>query len=208
MAMVAALLGASGCGVPRVSLVEAPRAFTASDFRDLYARWTRAEDAFEFGRLAEVLHVTATFESWEFRRAYVTRYAADHGFTTDERAHLLEESLTDARSRHRFFVTLSVPVWREGDLTGRQSDLRVLLVDASGRQSEPVELTPIPRPSVDLRTYFPSISRQRHTYRIAFPVQHADGAPTLGPDAEHAILRFAGALGTVDLRWDLERGAP
>jgi hypothetical protein len=195
----------SACGAGRVPLHESSRTYTASEYEGVYRRWTRSADDFALGRFSEVLHVTATFESWEFRWAYVVRYASDHSFTIDERTRLLEESLADSRVRHRFFVTLAVPIWREGDLTGRQSDIRVLLVDASGKQVEPIELTRISRPTVDQRIYFPSINKQRHTYRLAFPVQGEDGTPLLSPDSDHALLRFASAAGTVDLRWELER---
>jgi hypothetical protein len=195
---------ASGCGSARVPMREATRTFTASDYDGVYNRWTRAADEFEFGRLSEILHVTATFESWEFRWAYVVRYASDHSFTTEERTRLLEESLADARQRHRFFVTLAGPLWREGDLTGRQSDWRVLLIDSTGRQVEAVELTHLQRPSADQRVYFPSVGRQRHTFRMAFPVLQADGTPTISEDSEFVVLRFAGSAGTVDLKWELE----
>lgn len=202
---LALVLGVAGCGATYVPMREGTRAFTADDYGAQYGRWTRSADEFEFGRLAEILHVTATFQAWEFRWAYVVRYAQDHSFTTEERTRLLEESLADARSRHRFFFTMAVAQWRDGDLTGPQSDWRVLLVDSTGRQSEPVELTRIQRPSADQRTYFPSINRQRHTYRIAFPTQMADGTPTISEGAEHVILRFAGSAGTVDLKWEIER---
>ncbi len=52
-----------GCGAGRVPIHEGTRSFTASDYGGVYDRWTRAGDEFDFGRLAEILHVTATFES-------------------------------------------------------------------------------------------------------------------------------------------------
>jgi hypothetical protein len=192
-----------GCGAPRVALRPTEHTFTASDYGSTYDRWTREADDFDFGRLGEVLHVTATFEAHEFRWAYVVRYAADHSMTTEERTRLLERSLADSEERHRFFVTVGTPIYREGDLTSEQSDWRVLLVDANGRQTDPVEILRIPRPSRDMRAYFPSIQRQRHTFRIAFPVVDESGARTIEPGSDHVILRFAGASGTVDLRWDL-----
>ena len=56
--------------------------------------------------------------------------------------------------------------------------------------------------------YFPSITVQRHTFRIAFPTQHADGTPVIPLDADEITLRFTGAEGTVDLRWELDPNAP
>lgn len=198
------LTASIGCGGGRVPIREGTRAFTASDYGGVYDRWTRTADEFDFGRLAEILHVTATFESWEFRWAYVARYASDHSLTTDERTRTLEQSLSDARERHRFLVTVGVPIFREGDLTGSYSDIRVLLVDPTGRQTPPSEILRIPRPSTDQRIYFPSINRQRHTFRIAFPVMADDGAPSIPDDADFVTLRFASALGRVDLQWQLD----
>lgn len=208
LALVGLLAWVGACGAPRLSLRPTERTFTASDYGGVLDRWTRRADDFDFLRLGEVLHVTATFESHEMRWAYVVRYAADHSMTTEERARLLERSLADAETRHRFFVTVGAPIYREGDLTGEQSDWRVLLVDANGHQSEPVELLRVPRPSHDMRVYFPSIHRQRHIFRIAFPVVDDEGVPTIAPSSDHVLLRFAGAGGTVNLRWDLDGEAP
>lgn len=205
--LAAGLAALSACAAPRVSLRPSAHTFTADDYRDVLQRWTRSADDFDFLALGEILHVTATFESHEMRWAYVVRYAEDHSMTTEERSHLLERSLRDVESRHRFLVTLGTPIFREGDLTSEQSDWRVLLVDASGRQTEPVELLRVRRPSHDLRVYFPAIHRQRHVFRVAFPVATEDGAPTIDPSSDHVILRFASASGTVNLRWDLEAGA-
>src|SRR5688572_3213799 len=65
----------SACGGRQLPIRPASRSFTAGDYERLYGDWTRASDEFSFGRLEDVLHVTATFESWEFRWAYVVRYA-------------------------------------------------------------------------------------------------------------------------------------
>lgn len=197
-------LSLAGCGTPHVVLRPTEHAFTASDYEGVYGRWTRDADDFAFLRFSEILHATATFESHELRWAYVVRYAADHSMTTEERTALLERSLADAEQRHRFFVTIGTPIFREGDLTGELSDWRVLLVDANGKQTEPVEILRVARPSRDLRAYFPSISRQRHAFRIAFPVTDESGARTIEEGSDHVILRFAGASGTVDLRWDID----
>ena len=55
---------------------------------------------------------------------------------------------------------------------------------------------------------FPSINPQRHVFRIAFPTQHPDGTPVIPPGAGEVRIRFTGAEGTVDLRWELDPDAP
>ena len=112
-APIAALLAAltlAACGTTAVSIRPAARSFTPDDYDDIYGRWTRAEDEFAFGRLEDILHVTATFESWEFRWAYVIRYAADYALQTEERTRLLRSSLA---SRGRAFVARMLHHWAQ-----------------------------------------------------------------------------------------------
>lgn len=194
-----------GCGGGSVSLRPEPRAFTPKDYEDVYDAWTRGEDEFAFGELSDVLHVTATFESWEFRWAYVVRYSEDYALDTESRTAMLRATLADAQEHHRFFVTLAGPRYRESDLTGELSAWRVLLIDHEGRQTVPLTIEKIERPDAAARTYFPSINPFRQAFRIVFPTQRPDGTPTIAPGATHVILRFTGAHGTVDLRWELER---
>lgn len=199
---------ALGCGGRKLPIQPASRSFTADDYERIYDDWTRDSDEFAFDRLQDVLHVTATFESWEFRWAYVVRYAADYSLQTDERTRLLRSTLADAQQRHRFFVTMVGNRYRESDLTDERSAWRVLLVDETGRQVRPIEVTRVRRPGAAERVYFPSVSQQRQAFRIAFPTQHPDGTPVIAPDAAEITLRFTGAEGTVDLRWELDPDAP
>ncbi|MCS6858087.1 MAG: hypothetical protein NZM37_10290 [Sandaracinaceae bacterium] len=192
------------CATQPLSLQPKEHVFTPNDYYAVLWRWTRSSDSFDIGRLREVAHITATFESPEFRWAYVVRYAADHSMGMDERGRLLEQSLADARVRHRFLVAIGTVLFREGDLTGNQSDWRVLLIDSTGKQSEPIEIIRIRRPSADLRTYFPFVHRQRHVFRVVFPTHDQSGEQTIAPESTYVMLRFASALGRVDLRWDLE----
>jgi hypothetical protein len=208
MRVVARLLLASvglcivGCGSTTVSMRPAPRSFTAADYESVYEAWTREADEFEFGRLSDVLNVTATFQGWEFRWAYVVRYADDHSLRTEERAEMLRASLADARERHRFFVTLSGSRWRDTDLTSDDATWRVLLVDEQDEQTLPLEIEKMHRPSANIGAYYESVSVFRHAFRIVFPARRADGTPTIPDNARFVILRFTGPLGTVDLKWE------
>lgn len=186
-----------------LSMRPTPRAFTSRDYERVYDDWTREADDFAFGRLEDILNVTATFESWEFRWAYVVRYANDHGLDTDARDEMLRASLADAQENHRFFITLAGNDFRESDLTGDYSAWRVMLVDEQGKRTAPVEMEKLRRPTAADKTYFPSISSFRHAFRITFPTRRPDGSPTIPENARTIVLRFAGALGTVDLKWDV-----
>lgn len=193
------------CATTKVRLEPVPRTFTPQDYERIYKLWTRERDAFAWSRLTDVLSVTATFESWEFRTAYIVRYAEGHGIDTVERDRLLEASLEDARRVHRFFVTLIGPNFRESDLTAKRAAFRVLLVDDDDRGTPPASIERIQRPTPAERVYFPSVSPLRMAFRIAFPAVREDGTETIPRDAQRIRLRFTGASGRVDLVWEVDR---
>lgn len=195
----------AACAAPVVSLEPGAREYTATNYEDVYERWTRAARPFDFGRLSTVLNLTATFESREFRWAYVVRYARDFGLTVDARNALLAESLADAGRYHRFLVTLGGSHPRDLNLSDEGGAWRVLLMDDRGRQTRAIEVEHVRRPTPGERRYFPSISSQRQAFRLVFPVQHEDGYPSLPREALFARLRFTGSEGQVDLTWEFAR---
>lgn len=198
-ALLIALLAA--CTPAPIQLVAGPRDFIADDYPAVYEAWTRDADEFAWGNMDDVLHATATFESWEFRWAYVVRYAHDYALDAGARAELLRATLEDARQHHRFFVTLAGPRYREQNIAGDTSAWRVVLVDPDGRQTSPVEVQRVRRPSAVERVYFPSIHPHRQAFRVVFPATRPDGTPTIAPDASSVTLRFTGPRGRVDLVW-------
>ena len=204
--LILGVMGAScGHSDEKVSLRVKPRAYTAADYPDVYKHWTREADDFSLGRMSTVLHVTATFESWEFRRAYVVRYARDHSMSVEDREAMWQASRKDAETYHRFFVTLVGQDYRESDLTHRLSAWRVLLLDDNGRATLPEEVEKVKKTRQVDRLYFPSISPFRQTVRISFRANEK-GRPSVPKGAKYVLLRFAGPAGKVDLRWDFDGG--
>lgn len=198
-----ALLLLGACGAETVSLARGPRPYTESDYEDVYGRWTRDEESFSWATMSDVLRVSATFESWEFRWAYVVRYCHDHSMDVTERDTMLRATLADSEQNHRFVVSMQGERFRESDLTGRLSAWRVILVDESGRQAVPVEVQRLRRPTAAQLVYFPHINPQRLAFRISFPTTREDGSPTIPEGSRSVRLRFAGPRGRVDLVWQL-----
>jgi len=48
------------------------------------------------------------------------------------------------------------------------------------------------------------VNPYRQTFRLTFPAVEADGRKTIPDGAEFMVLRFTGARGRADLRWDLQ----
>lgn len=192
-----------GCATQRVSLGGGPREYVPSDYSTVLKRWTRTEQLIDLSEVDNLLTVSATFESWDFRWAYVVRYAQDYRLTVEQRRELLEHTLAETRSTHTFYVALYGSKWRWTDLTKPNSSWVVRLIDEKGNETAPNKLELIPKPGALERRYFPYTSPWRHVFRIRFPVSTADGRPTIDPGAKWFGLRFAGAEGNEELRWEL-----
>jgi hypothetical protein len=190
------------CGAPKVSLSEGPREYLPTDYEHVRSRWTRTEHLIALAELDDLLTVTATFESWDFRWAYVVRYAQDYRLSVEQRRVLLETTLAETHAHHQFFVALYGGNRRWDDLTKPNSAWIVRLIDDKGNETAPEEITAIPKPGAIERTYFPYASVWRQVFRIRFPTSTPNG-PTIAKDASFIGLRFAGAQGSEELHWEL-----
>jgi hypothetical protein len=210
---LAALLAlATGCAEPRVSLATGPREYVPTDYPTVLKKWTREQNLIAFSDLEDKLTVTATYESWDFRWAYVIRYAADYRLTIDQRRDLLERTLRETEDTHEFYVALYGTKWRWSDLSRPNSAWIVRLIDDQGSETAPAKIDLIVKPGPIEYRYFPYTSVWRHAFRIRFPKHTVDGRPTVSTSARWFGLRFAGAEGNEELRWDVgepaDVGAP
>jgi hypothetical protein len=195
--------GGLGCAARAVSLAEGPREYVATDYENVLHDWTRTEDLIAFSELENFLTATATFESWDFRWAYVVRYVQDYRLTLDQRKKLLEQTLEETHLRHQFFVAIYGGVRRYNDLTKPDSAWIVRLIDDTGNETAPEEIIGIKKPNAIERNYFPYNTPFRQAFRIRFPRVKADGRPTISGSAKWFGLRFAGAQGNSELIWRL-----
>ncbi len=205
-----ACLPLAGCAATTVNLGEGPREYVATDYENVLRHWTRTEQLISFSDLDNFLTATATFESWDFRWAYVVRYVQDYRLTIDQRKKLLESTLDETRLRHQFFVAIYGGDRRYNDLTRADSAWIVRLIDDTGNETAPQEIVAIKRPNALERTYFPYNTKFRQAFRIRFPRVNGDGRPTISGKAKWFGVRFAGAQGNSELIWKLddEKAAP
>ena len=199
----ALLASATGCADPKVSLRKGAREYTDNDYPQVLERWTRTKSLVALSGLDSLLTVTATFESWDFRWAYVVKYANDYRLTVEQRRTLLERTLQETQDSHRFYVALYGTKVRWADLTKPQTAWIVRLIDEEGNETAPTSIELVTRPGPLEIQYFPYSTIWRHVFRIKFPTTTPDGRPTIGAEARWFGLRFAGAEGNEELRWDI-----
>jgi hypothetical protein len=204
--LTALVLG--GCASPGVTLVEGPREYVPTDYDAVLDRWTRTERMFSLPELETYLTATATFESYDFRWAYVVRYVQDYRLTIDQRRKLMEKALDETRRQHQFFVALYGGDRRYNDLTKPNSAWIVRLIDDTGNETAPQEIVAIRKPNAIERNYFPYNTQFRQAFRIRFPRTTPEGKPTISPAAKWFGLRFAGAQRNSELVWKLDPTKP
>jgi len=200
------LAALSGCASEAVLLREGPREYVATDYSTVLRQWTRSAQLTSLEAMDNVLTVTATYESWDFRWAYAVRYGEDYRLTIDQRHALLERSLAETRDQHQFYVALYAEKHKWNDLTAEQPAWIVRLIDDQGTETAPSNIQKIKRPGAIELTYFPYTSPWRSAFRVSFPRVRADGRATIPTDARWFGLRFAGPQGNEEIVWLVEPG--
>src|SRR4029453_2253942 len=107
---------------------------------------------------------------------------------------------------HQFYVALYGSNRRWTDLTKPNSSWSVRLIDDQGNETAPTKIDYIQKPGALERTYFPYTTPWRQAFRIRFP-RSTEGKVSIAPSAKWFGLRFAGAEGNQELRWDVEQAA-
>jgi hypothetical protein len=204
--LAALALLATACSEPKVSLDAGPREYVPSDYPQVLKVWTREQNLVELEALEGKLAVTATFESWDFRWAYVIRYAADYRLTVGQRRELLDRTLSEAKDDHEFYVAVAGSNWRWTDLSRPNSAWIVRLIDDQGNETAPSKIESIVKPGPLEQRYFPYTNVWRHAFRIRFPRRAADGRPTIATTASWFGLLFAGVEGSKELIWRIAAG--
>jgi hypothetical protein len=194
------------CAEPKVSLGTGPREYVPSDYPQVLNTWTRERNLVELSDLDDKLSVTATFESWDFRWAYVVRYAADYRLTVAQRRELLDRTLGDTKTDHEFYIAVSGNNWRWTDLSRPTSAWIVRLIDDQGDETAPSKIESIVKPGPLEQQYFPYTSVWRHVFRVRFPRYAGDGRPTIAQGAAWFGLLFAGSEGNEELIWRVSKG--
>lgn len=199
------LAAQASCGPPpAVILADPGRNVPPEQYESMVDRWTRDSEVLDWGAgLESRLVVTATYFSKEFRRAYLSRLTTAASTPQNERDRMFSASLRAADVEHEFFVALVPQQPRWGDLDRATSAWRVRLVDDQGREHAPTRIERFRQATALDRAMFHYWSPWRVVFRIRFPATDEQGNRILRENSRHFLLRFAGAYGTADLRWNV-----
>jgi hypothetical protein len=198
--LAVAAMGATGCASRQtvtVDFSEARRAYLPTDYEAVYTRWTRHE--YVLRDADKALEVWATLKSWDFREAYVERYASVYALTAADRETLRKGQLDSLHKYYELHVTAQSGDLKWNDLDKANTAWRVALIDALGHElsSEPVKLQRLP--DAYERSFFPAKNAFTKTYNIRF-IAPAD-SDFVGAKSGSLMLRFTSPVGRIEVIW-------
>jgi hypothetical protein len=187
---------AAGCGtVPRVPLTDTfPDC--GGDYEDVTAAWTRTEIL--RGEYQEMLNVSATFKSPQWRAAHAARAARHKGLDATATAALCTAEKTTYDAGHE--IELIVTTWdrKENNLHRKQNATwKVALINDAGQIVEPTKIERDRRAVHEIRSEFPEHDTFAEAYVAHFPREPA----VTGPSARAIKLRVYGSRGAIELVW-------
>ncbi len=193
----AALVLLIGCGAANPAVTFDPAwPEHPHDYRDATDTWTRSGTL--RGQYQEVLDLTATIKSPEWRAAHADREAELRGLTGDQRAQFMTQA--KAENEGPYEVELLVTTWdrREDDLDkGKRSVWHIALVDDAGHEVNDLEIVKDKRPRFTVRAEFPLFGDFATAYIARFPRT----IPLFGPNVHSLRLRMSSERGAVELMW-------
>jgi hypothetical protein len=199
LAVAALATGAACVQKPRlVDFSETAREYRAKDYDEVYRRWTRHDDALH--EVEKALEVWATFKSWDFREAYIEKYAAIYNLSESDRSTLRQAQMDTFHRAYEFHVSAQSANYKWNDLEKSSSAWRVTLVDAAGRELAPEYVRVERLPDAYESVFFPTKTPFTRTYSIRFAVP-SGGTDFLGTRSGAITLRIASPLGRVELVW-------
>ena len=192
---------AGGCASQKhvtVDFSETPRDYLGKDYEQVYDRWTRHQEVFQDADVA--LEVWATFKSWDFREAYIERYAQIYGLSDADEKTLRVAQQDVFHAAYEFHVTAQASNYKWNDLEKSSSAWRATLVDALGHELAPEYVKVVKLPDAYETTFFPAKTPFTKTYAIRFAVP-SDAGTFAGTKSGAITLRLSSPIGRVELEW-------
>ena len=182
----------------RVDFSETPRDYRAKEYPSVYTRWTRHDYAEH--QVDKAIEVWATFKSWDFREAYIERYASVYSLSDADRTTLRQAQQDAYHQAYEFHVVAQSADYTWNDLDKSSSAWRVSLLDALGHEIPSDRIHVEKLPDAYEQDFFPAKTPFSKSYSIRFTMP-APGVEWSGVKSGSLTLRIASPIGRVDLLW-------
>lgn len=199
-------MAAAGCATaraPAVDFSDTAKHYRSDDYQGIHDAWTRHAKLVQ--DVGTVMEIWATLKSWEFRQAYIAKYAKVYDLPEGERETLAKGQQDASRSVYEFHLVAQSTTAKWNDLERRNSPWRISLVDGTGAELSPASIKVEKFPEIYETEFFPRRTPFSKTYTVRF-VQ-PEGDAFVGPVSGRLILRLDSPLGKVEAIWEARETA-
>jgi hypothetical protein len=189
-----------------VDFSEAERSYRATDYGAVHDAWTRHAKLVQ--DIGTVIEIWATLKSWDFRQAYMAKYAKVYDLAEAERESLEKSQLETARVVYEIHLVAQSTNDRWIDLASKRSPWRLTLLDGTGAELAPTTIKAERLPDAYEGEFFPSRTPFSRTYTVRFVRPEGGGEAFVGPQSGRLILRLAAPVGKVEVAWEARDSRP
>ena len=197
---------AVGCAMsrpPTVDFSESTKPYRNEDYQEVFEAWTRHAKMIE--DIGTVMEIWATFKSWDFRQAYVAKYAKVYDLADGERNALAKSQMETAHAVFEIHLVAQSTNDRWNDFDRRTSPWRITLLDGTGAELAPTSIKVEKLPEIYEYEFFPTRTLFSRTYTLRFVRPEGTGESFTGPESGRMILRIASPMGKVEVAWDAKK---
>ena len=185
---------------PTVDFSEATKTYRNDDYQGVFEAWTRHAKMLE--DIGTVMEIWATFKSWDFRQAYVAKYAKVYDLADSERSALAKSQMETAHAVFEIHLVAQSTNDRWNDFDRRTSPWRITLLDGTGAELAPTSIKVEKLPEIYEYEFFPTRTLFSRTYTLRFVRPEGKEESFTGPESGLMILRVASPMGKVEVAWD------
>ena len=199
---------AAGCATSSPTVVdfsESTKAYRNADYPAVFDAWTRHAKLVQID-IGTTMEIWATFKSWDFRQAYLEKYAKTYDLSDAEREQLSKSQFETAHAVYEIHLVAQSTADRWTDFDRRTSAWRLSLIDGTGAELAPTSIKAEKLPDLYESVFFPTRTLFSRTYTVRF-VRPDDGS-FVGPHSGRMILRVASPVGKVETVWETTSPAP
>ncbi len=196
-----------GCATSRPSMVdfsESTKTYRSADYPTVFDAWTRHAKLVQ--DIGTAMEVWATFKSWDFRQAYLAKYAKVYDLSDAEREQLSKSQFETAHAVYEIHLVAQSTADRWTDFDRKTSAWRLSLLDGTGAELAPTSIKAEKLPDIYESVFFPTRTLFSRTYTVRF-VRPDDGS-FVGPQSGRMVLRIASPIGKVEAVWETASTAP
>ena len=196
----AALAGCASTRTQTVDFSDTTKSYRYDDYPSVLEAWTRHAKLVQ--DVGTVMEVWATFQSWDFRQAYIAKYSKIYDLPEGEREALAKSEREKARAVYDIHLVAQSTNERWNDFANKDSAWRLTLLDGTGAELASTSIKVQKLPDAYESEFFPTRTPFSKTYAVRFVPPEGTGDAFVGPASGRLILRFASPLGKLEVAWE------